>query len=241
MKKRVIVLGEILTVIVIMAGVSFVLSGRLDVNSKEREVGQLRKIYTASMLYKSDNNDQYPESLVTLRTGKYLPTGGLTNPSDSRARRGLRDWPANPWILPPFDPSRLSNARYGELNSYAFLPTWKSRYNYNIPWEEFIQEPNRGLITGLGLMKCQTILGFPACKSYVGNPISDPVIEAGQPAMNLIGTYMTIRIDGTLVTRHRPPPVSGTMSLEGLFFMTDSKAKVMKVQASGGSGPRTKP
>jgi hypothetical protein len=243
MKKKVIVLGEILAVIVIMAGVSWVLSGRRDTNNEEREARQLHKIYTASMLYKADNNDRYPESLVSLRTSNYLPYGGLTNPSDARCGLGLSDWPANPWMYSAFfgDPLRIMNARFNELNSYAFLPTWRSRYNHKKPWDEFIQEPNRGLITGLGLMKCQTILGYPSCKYYKGNPLSNPVVESGHPANNLIGSYMTVRVDGSLVTRHRLPPVSGSMSLEGLFFMNDSKVKVSKVTASGGGPPPVKP
>ena len=236
MKKKTISIRHLIVVIFILAIVSVVIFKGRNKGGELVEARQLRQIYTAAMLYKADNNDNFPESLVTLRTANYLPTQALTNPVDPRRGLNLPDWPANPWMLSPFfgDPPRITNARYGELNSYAFLPTWKNRYHHKTPWDEFIQEPNRGLITGLGLMKCQTILGFPSCNYYVGNPKPDRLIDSGQPPTNLIGTYMTIRIDGKLVTRHRPPPVSGTMSLEGLFFLNDSKAVTSHPMPSSG-------
>lgn len=202
----------------ITAIVSVVIINKVrSVGSSKSEAQQLRQIYQAAVLYKGDNDGKLPESIVTLRTTNYLPEGALTNSHDHRRGLKVADWPANPWIRQPIflDPPHLTHARYKELNSYAFLPTWKSRYNYPKPFEEVLETPNMGLITGLGLMDCRTILGFPSC--YYSS--KDPVVDLGQPSLNLSGTVMSIRIDGSLVTRQRAP-FEGTadMSMEQLFM-----------------------
>ena len=183
---------------------------------RTRETAQLSQIYLGLNLYEADFDQQSPESLVTLRKANYLPSQMLACPNDVRASLKPIDWPANPWITETRvgDPPELINARYSEMNSYQYLKTYVGRFPKGRTYDEFRNDPKVGLITGLGLMNCASPLEKHGCR-YLNK---SPLVDLAQPPMNLLGSLLTVRTDGSVTSRIRSAPSNGTMSYEQLFL-----------------------
>ena len=216
--RRAFSLIEILVVLAIIA-VLVGITMSVIVSSKKsayqtREMAQLRQIYLGLNLYEGDFDQQSPESLTTLRTTNYLPSQMLANPNDVRTTLRPVNWPANPWIRRPKldDPPELINARYSEMNSYSYLKTYSARFKKGRTYPELRNNPEVGLITGLGLMHCEQVSFEPGC-DYIN---TNPPVDLAQPPMNLRGPILTIRTDGSIATRIRKE--DGELSYEMLFL-----------------------
>ena len=218
--KKAFTLIELLVVIAIIA-VLMGITMSVIVSSKKsafraRETAQLSQIFLGLNLYEADFDQQSPVSLVTLRKTNYLPPQMLASPSDVRTDLKPIDWPANPWVTEPRvgDPPELVKARYSEMNSYQFLNTYIGRFSKGRTYSELRNDPNVGLITGLGLMNCSSKFDRLGCQ-YSNN---NPPIDLAQPPMNLLGQILTIRTDGSITNRMRLAPSNGTISYEQLFL-----------------------
>lgn len=216
-------LVEILTVVAIIAVLSSIALSVLFLGRRKsyetREASQLRQIYLAVNLYEGDFDHESPSSLIDLAPA-YLPAEMLDCPSDARHAAPSTDWPANPWVNfrtsdGEGDSPALMKQRSRFINSYAYLKSFVSRFPSGRSYSEYRNDPKVGLITGLGLMTCSA----DEFKSGCNYMLNDPKIDAGQPAMNLTGAVLTVRTDGSIVTRHRPPEdTSGTLTFEQLFL-----------------------
>lgn len=188
-----------------------------------REINQMKQIYVSVNLYEADHDQASPPSLANL-TGEYLPAGLLKCPTDVRIPLARNDWPANPWIrLSGFDPEQFRQQRVPYLNSYFYLRTFQGRYPAGRSYDEYRNNPSVGLLSGVGLMEC-TSSSQPNSIGGCDYPKKDAKVDAGQPPLNLYGTYVTVRTDGSEVIRKRSDQCVGSdMSLNELFlFYTPS-------------------
>lgn len=202
-------------IVVLLAGILFgVSSASRAAANRADEAGRLRQIFVAIALYEEDNDRQSPISLVDL-VPRHLPTSVLRNPSDARNSLKLTDWPANPWVDSWIvDPPAVSHRRTPHMNSYAYLKPFSARFPAGRTWEEFRQNPRVGIVAGLGLFQCASEPTVPGC----GYGKDRPEIFLGQPAFNLAGTILTVRMDGSIHTRTRKAPARGNLGFEQLFF-----------------------
>ena len=221
MRKRAFSLIEVLTVIAILLIVSAIVfavfaSGK-EASHKTVEAAQLRQIYLAINLYEQDHDHGAPFSLADLQP-TYIQGSYLTSPYDVRRSIKLQDWPANPWVNGyNVDDPRIMRQRASSINSYFYLMTFRSRFRASVSYSSYRDRPEVGMLTGVGLMKCVPAEFQIGCKYSNMNP----AIDLGQPANNLAGPLLTIRMDGSIATRHRKPPAAGTLSFEQLFLFWD--------------------
>lgn len=194
-----------------------------------KEFNQLKQIYLANELYEQDHDQGALPSLMQLAP-TYLPVSSLTCSSDVRHELELDEWPVNPWILviipgePTIsDPPFYVNQRSETLVSYFYLKAWENRVPGRKSYFELRQEPEVGLVTGVGLMKCTECHGGPncvgACEYF--NWAAKPE-RKGHPATNLQGKFASILMGGAIRLSERKEcpdsEIGGTMSIGELFF-----------------------
>ena len=163
------------------------------------EAARLRNIYVAVVLYEEDHDGGSPTVLPALHP-LYLDRSRLAHPLDARWQTPRPDWPAAPWafdyLVDERRPGPLQRSRSATMVSYDYLPTRSTTFAPGRAYEDYRKDPRVGFIVGLGLMTCSTRTGGLGCDYWEDVP--------GNPAGNLIGTFLTARTDGSITTRTRP-------------------------------------
>jgi len=223
-KLRAFTLTELLVVcgiIVVLAGIVFaVVSLAKSRAYSSVEANQLRQLYLAANIYEADYDSNSAPLLSTL-VPTYCPAFALANDKDVRLAAPSPTYPSTPWLNfrtsdGDGDPLQLMRQRTGDLVSYTYLSSFRSRFKKGTTYLDLRNDPRVGYITGLGLMKCATRTTRAGCSWF---PIKDPLIDTGQPPTNLYGSVLTVRTDGSLASRHRGESSAGaTMSFEQLFL-----------------------
>lgn len=229
----------VVAIVCVLAAITFAVTG----SAKRRSFGtveasQLRQIYVATNLYESDHDQMSPDSLVNLVPG-YAPAKILMNPHDVRLETARSDWPANPWIwiaqfgTPPMGDlprDRLPRSKF--INSYLYMKTYEGRFPTGRTYTDYRNNPAVGLIAGLGLMTCVTeeATGKSGCRYRH----KDPVVDPGQPSTSLAGEYLTIRTDGSIVSRQRSEKCAGSdMPFSILFLFKEASCGGQNTAAPG--------
>ncbi|ARU43925.1 hypothetical protein CCB81_07040 [Armatimonadetes bacterium Uphvl-Ar2] len=210
-----------LAVIALIAAIVFPAIARSKESAyRTREEASLRQIYVAVNLYEADFDQQALPSLDHLKDG-YLKLSFLESPTDVRAATKLSDWPANPGIyIKEFDKPEHLEQRSTARIAYSSLKSYEGRYAARRTFAEYRDNPELGMIAGLGLLKCNG-----ACEYGKRNPIN-----SGHPPSNLYGYVGAVRMDGSIFFRIRPKEcTSATMGHNNLFFAKDLTCKVSPV------------
>lgn len=231
MKKRPFLKGltllEVLIVVVIvsvLAALIFVIAGSSRAKAREAdEASRLRQLYLAVSLYEEDYDRKPPQSIVDLAP-TYVKPSYLWNPNDARVKGSHPDWPANPWadVVSVDDPA-VMRRRFKEIVSYAYIGSFEARFPTGRTMDFYRNEPTVGMITGLGLLTCDSsapagLMGEDPWVGCIYPKTKWPEIHTGMPAMNLVGSVLTVRMDGSIAKRTRKGPVRATMGFEGLFL-----------------------
>jgi type II secretory pathway pseudopilin PulG len=206
----------VITIIMVLAAISFAVIGSSKNSARTtREISQLRQVYVALNLYEVDYDHESPVSLARL-VPAYMPADMLRCPTDARNSLALSTWPANPWVnIQPPDPAEYVNARSPFINSYFYLKPFEGRFATGRTYNEYRNDPEVGLLSGVGLMQCGTSAGKGSSSDCQYSSRGGP----GQPASNLSGTIVTVRTDGSIKVRRRPDNCGpATLGQFQLFF-----------------------
>ncbi len=213
----------VVAIIAIVASVVFAVSrSSMERAFTARELAQIRQVYVAVNLYEADYDRTSPNSLVNL-CPTYVSPRELACPTDVRHAIRPPNWPANPWVWTtiPGVPSDLPedvNLRSSFVNSYLYLKPFRGRFAVGRTFEMYRDDPEVGLITGIGLLSCVNP-EMPDAVAGCDYRHKPPKISQGQPPMNLAGTYLTIRTDGSIAVRHRSEDcLDSDMPLSEMFF-----------------------
>ncbi len=210
----------VVAILLVVAGsVIFAVRSAFQPASITREIEQERQIYVAVNLYEADFDHRSPPTLNALTSG-YMPSSLLTCPTDARLPLGLPDWPANPWvnIVPP-DVEEFARMRSRSIVSYFYLKTFEGRFASGRSYDEYRSMPEVGMITGVGLMQCGSCSGASCIGTCEYWWSKNPDIDKGQPAANLSGPLVTVKMDGSVTSRLMPDCGAGaTGYTQDLFF-----------------------
>jgi len=213
----------VIAIISILAGILFTVAGSSKASSyAARETSQIHQIYVAVNLYEVDFDQKSPDSLVKL-CPTYLSPPSLSCPTDTRKAIHPKDWPANPWVwvqVPglPGDLTEDMELRSSFMNSYLYLKPFKGRFPAGRTFEEYRNDPEVGLITGIGLLNCVNSKSKDAIAGCEYRS-KQGAIYPGQPPMNLAGTFLTVRTDGSVKVRRRSEAcLNSDMGIDELFF-----------------------
>ena len=213
-----------IAIIAVLAAILFPVFKYAKRNSYETvEEAQLRQLYVAVNLYEADYDQHSPYSLALL-VPSYCNPRMLECPHDLRNGLHFPSWPANPGItIKPFgnppigDPDYLRLERAPFINSYYYLRTFVGRFPPGLRYSDYRNNPNVGLIAGLGLMTCSaTGLGTTPGTCVYNHKY--PLVSPGQPAENLRGVYLTVRTDGSIVTRLYPVVCSSDIPFDVMWL-----------------------
>jgi len=198
-----------LAVIALIAAIVFPAIARSKESAyRTREEASLRQIYVAVNLHEADFDQQALPSLQQLKDG-YLKLSFLESPTDARRSNNLADWPVNPWVnLEQIDKPEYLSQRSTARIAYFYLKPFEGRFPAGQSFAEYRNEPEVGMVTGLGLLKCDGV-----CIYWKQNSL-----ESGHPASNLYGDLGTVRMDGSIYFRKMVRGCSGTLGHPPLFF-----------------------
>lgn len=198
-----------LAIIALIAAIVFPAIARSKESAyRTREEASLRQIYVAVNLYEADFDQQALPSLLQLKDG-YLKLSFLESPTDARRSNNLADWPVNPWVnLEQIDKPEYLSQRSTARIAYFYLKPFEGRFPAGHSFAEYRNEPELGMVTGLGLLKCDGV-----CIYWKQNSL-----ESGHPASNLYGDLGTVRMDGSIYFRKMVRGCSRTLGHPPLFF-----------------------
>jgi prepilin-type N-terminal cleavage/methylation domain-containing protein len=198
-----------LAVIALIAAIVFPAIARSkDSALRTKEEASLRQIYVAVNLYEADFDQQALPSLDHLQDG-YLKLSFLESSTDARSANKLADWPANPWVnIAEVDRPEYFAQRSSVRVAYFYLKPFEGRFPSGRSFAEYRNEPEVGMVTGLGLLKCDG-----PCEHGKRNSI-----QSGHPASNLHGDLGTVKMDGSIQFRKMSRGCQRTLGHLHLFL-----------------------
>lgn len=190
------------TILLVLAGIVAAVFPLARKSAKtSAEFNQIRQVYVATTVYSVDH-DSRPALTLGGVTPRYLAYQMLTCPSDVRQGLNLQDWPTNIWAnISPADSKETIKERSPKLVSYAYLGAFRDRFPVQRAFYEYVEDPNVGTITGLGLMQCAD---FGESSSRLPGCIFDEARGKDHPPINLEGRAVTMRTDGSAFVREFP-------------------------------------
>lgn len=233
-RTRAFTLTELLIVIVIvflLAALTFGLVRHSIASARlTDEQARMRQIYLAVNLYEYDHDQNSPENLAIL-SPSYVPESSLSCPQDHRKALGPQpDWPTNIWVnIAQADPLRVIAHRSQHMVSYAYLKPFSYRFPNEEAFSLYRNDPNAGLLTGLGILTCE---GGDNSKTEEGGCIYNHSRGTYHPALNLSGTFLTVKSDGSSRVRHLSRCSSNTQfgQVDLFLDLTDINCEFIKIR-----------